>query len=83
MKPLFGDKGGTREIIVLVKDDKIISEDAEVAQTFNNFFDNTVNSLGIVENKLLLTSVENTKAGVEKAIKMFESHPSSSVLESM
>ena len=76
MKPLFGDKGGIRENIVLINNDKIISEDTEIAQTFNNFFENTVNSLGIVENKLLLNSVEYTKEGVEKAIKMFETHPS-------
>lgn len=76
MKPLFGNKGGIRENIVLVNNDEIISEDTEIAQTFNDFFEDTVNSLGIVENKLLLHSVEKTEYGIEKAIKMYETHPS-------
>ena len=49
MKPLFGGKGGTKDKIVLVEGDRIINEDAEIAQTFNDFFDNTVKSLGISE----------------------------------
>ena len=43
MKPLFGDKGASRENIVLVEDNIVISADADVAQTFNDFFDNAVN----------------------------------------
>ena len=39
MKPLFGDKGGIKQKIVLVEGDRIINEDAELAQTFNDFFD--------------------------------------------
>ena len=32
MKPLFSNKGGVKGNIVLVKDEKIISKDTEVAQ---------------------------------------------------
>ena len=42
MKPLFSNKGGVKDNIVLVKDNKIISDDTEVAQTFNDFFTNVV-----------------------------------------
>ena len=76
VKPLFGDKGGTTDKIVLVEENKIINEDAEVAQTFNNFFENAVKSLGISENKLLLTEVDHSCGKVLDAIKMYESHPS-------
>ena len=76
VKPLFGDKGGTTDKIVLVEENKIINEDAEVAQTFNNFFENAVKSLGISENKLLLTEVGHSCGKVLDAIKMYESHPS-------
>ena len=77
MKPLFGDKGVTKENIVLVNNEEVISEDTEVAQTFSNFFEKTVDTLGIVENKLLLNNcMENNKKGVEKAIEMFQTHPS-------
>ena len=76
MKPLFGDKSSTRDNIVLVEDNKIRSNDADVAQTFNEFFSNTVKNLGITENQLLLTEVVNSKDKVLDAIKMYETHPS-------
>ena len=77
VKPLFGDKGGVKEKIVLIENNTIISDNTEVAQTFNNFFADTVNTLGIVENQLLLNhEIGNNTQGVEEAIKMFETHPS-------
>ena len=39
-RPLFSNKGGGRENILLVDGDKIISDDAEVAQNFNDFYKN-------------------------------------------
>ena len=76
MKPLFSDKGGAKDNIVLVEDNKMISGDTEVAQAFNTFFKTSVNSLGISENKAVLTETKNTEGKVEKAIQMFEFHPS-------
>ena len=77
MKPLFSDKGGVRDRIVLIENNDIISEDIEVAETFNKFFASTVDSLGITENKLLLNNrTNNSKQGVEKSIEMYETHPS-------
>ena len=76
MKPLFGDKGGAKEKIVLVEGDRIINEDSEVAQTFNDFFDGAVKSLGISENEVLMTNVEISQGKVLDAIKQFEAHPS-------
>ena len=77
MKPLFGDKNcGIREKITLVEDGEIIDDDLQVAETFNTFFSNSVNALGIVENKLLLNPVSCSDEGVEKCIKMYETHPS-------
>ena len=76
MKPFFGDQGGSRDNIVLVEDDKVVSDDANVAQTFSNFFDNTVKTLGIAENQLLLTNVVYSESKVNDAIKIYETHPS-------
>ena len=76
MRPLFSNKGGIKDDIVLVKDDKIISGDIEVAQTFNDFFEKAVNSLDIRENKSLLTETKDIHGGAEVAIKKFEIHPS-------
>ena len=53
-----GDKGGGKDNIILVEGDKIISDDIAVAQNFNDFFTNTVNTLNINENKFLLKETE-------------------------
>ena len=76
MKPLFGDKGGARDNIILVEGEKIICEDKEVAQTFNDFFDNAVKSLGITENEMLVNKTGRNQGKVIDALKRYESHPS-------
>ena len=75
-RQLFNDKGGVKDNIILVDNNKIISKDSEVAHAFQSFFENAVNSLGITENRAILTDTKDIKGGVEKAIKMFEIHPS-------
>ena len=76
MKPLFSNFGGGSQKITLVKDDKIISNDKEVAETFNKFFANSVHSLNISENKALLNATEDLTDPVKIALKKFEFHPS-------
>ena len=67
-KPLFSSKGGGKENIILVDGGKIISEDVEVAQTFNDFFKNTVSSLDIGENRFLISETNNEISNVNEAI---------------
>ena len=76
VKPLFTNKGGIKENITLVKEGNIIADDTQLAQTFNNFFDNAVNSMNIKENKFLVTETAGLLDPVEVAIKKFENHPS-------
>ena len=54
---------------MLKQGDKLISEDTERAQTFNDFFKKFVSSLNVTENKLLLTKTESILQGAAKAIK--------------
>ena len=68
MQPFFNNKGGGNKNTVLVEGDKIISNDTDVAQTFNHFFKNSVTSLNISENRFLLKESE--------IIRKFEIHPS-------
>ena len=74
VKPFFGDKGGAKENIVLVEGERIINDDAEIAQTFNDFFDNAVKSLGLSDSEVLLTKVEYAQGKVLDAIKELEVH---------
>ena len=55
---------------------KTVTEDKEVAKTLNQYFSTAGNSLGIIENKSLLTETENLEDPIEIAIKKFENHPS-------
>ena len=41
-KPFFLDKGMTNNKITLIENDKIISDNSEIAETFNTFFKNAV-----------------------------------------
>ena len=65
--------GGSKKI-TLVNDDNIISNDEEVAETFNTFFIDSVESLDITENKVLLNDAGDLKDPVKIALKKFESH---------
>ena len=76
VKPLFSNSGGGSQKITLVKDEKVISNDEEVAETFNQFFKTCIESLNITENRFLLNVTENLNNPVEIALKKFENHPS-------
>ena len=75
IKPLFSDKGQQTKQITLIDKENIISDDHEVADIFSSIFNNAVNSLNIEENKHLLTFSEALDP-VDKAIKVYEAHPS-------
>ena len=75
MKPFFSDKGAGTSKITLVEDDKIISEDQDVANTLNSFFENAVPSLGlyIPEEYMETTGVTDP---IEAIILKYSRHPS-------
>ena len=76
VKPLFSNSTDSKQNITLVEDDNIITDDQEIAETFNQFFKKAVSSLGINENKALLNEVSGINDPVERAIKKFDCHPS-------
>ena len=76
VKPLFSKSGQGKQKITLVENNDIITEDKEIAEKFNKYFITTVSSLGITDNKALLTDDSNINDPVGKAIKKFENHPS-------
>ena len=55
--------------------DEIISEDADLAKTFNQYFIDSVRDLDIVENNALLNKTDELSDPVEIALRKFESHP--------
>ena len=68
VKPLFSNWDGGAQKITLVKDDEIISNDKEIADTFNEFFKNSVKSLNIPENRYLMENIGHLSDPIEKIL---------------
>ena len=65
MKPFLSDKNKATEKITLVSDEKIFSDDLEIAEKFNEFFKNTVNNLNLSFNEDLLLSTTHLSDPVQ------------------
>ena len=76
VSPFFMDKGNEGDIATIVHNEKIINDNQEIADTFNDFFEKAVENLGIVENTSFLTDTSDITDIVEKVFRKFENHPS-------
>ena len=76
VKPLFSNYSGLTQKITLVEDQKIITNDEEVARVFNDYFIDSTLSLGITESKALQNNTEPLVDPVKIAMKFFSNHPS-------
>ena len=54
VKPFFSEKGSIRHKLSLVDKNEIISDSAEIAEHFKNFFENAVKNLDLPKNDILL-----------------------------
>ena len=59
----------------MIEKGEIISDESKVANSFSNFFENPIRSLGIKANEHSEENY-NSKTSVEIAVKKFEQHPS-------
>ena len=78
MKPFLSDKCTYASKIYLVHNDNVISDDQELADIFNNFFEQTVDNLGIQEyqsdHNIDINSISDDP--IEYAIVKYKNHPS-------
>ena len=58
--------------ITLVSDDKIFSDDLEIAEKFNELFKNAVNNLNLSSNEDLLISTNHLSDPVQIAIEKYK-----------
>ena len=81
VKPKISDKVKIRSKITLVEDDKILSQDAEIAKTFNEYFIN-IPILNMPNNQSLSTQThsleENTISGITER---YKDHPSINLIK--
>ena len=77
-KPLFSDKTECKPKITLVNGSDIISEDQELVETFNLFFEEAVSKLDIQENSYLTKTVDQVycEDPVDIVIETYKNHPS-------
>ena len=76
VKPFLSNKSIQTSQITLVDEDNIISEDSEVAEVLNNFFDNAVKDLKINENQYILSNTNGIDNPVDIAVEKYKNHPS-------
>ena len=76
MKPFLSDKDKVTKKIALVSDDKIFSDDLEIAEKFNEFLKNTVNNLNLSSNEDLLLSTTHLSDLVQITIEKYKNYPS-------
>ena len=76
MKPFLTDKGTSQKWITLIEDDKIISDDAEVAQTLNNVFENTISLLEIKEPIEHIININVHSDPMDGILRKYSNHPS-------
>ena len=72
VKPFLSDKVTTFPKISLVEKGEIISNESKVVNSFSNFFENAIRSLGIKENENIQEN-HDLKNPVEIAIKNLRS----------
>ena len=76
VKPFFSDKSQSKNKIVLIEDETIISNDLEVAETMNEFFVSVTDSLGINKSCGYENATEGITDPIDKAVHKFSNHPS-------
>ena len=75
IKPFFSEKTHRNEKITLVDKEKIISDDSNVADTFNTYFSNAVKDLNIngYQNDYIF---DKDKSYIENCVSKFKNYPS-------
>ena len=76
---ILGTIGDSKEKMrspCVVHEDNIISDDKDVSETLNSFFQKAVDTLEIKENNYLLTDTDNESDPLDSIIKKFKNHPS-------
>ena len=78
MKPLFSDKTQFKRKVTLVNGKEIVTEDHDLAETFNNFFKEAVSKLSIQENSYLVDIIDSADINdpVDIAVAKYKNHPS-------
>ena len=76
IKPLFPTKTIDASNIILFDNDKVIRNEADVAEKFNNYFSNVVETLNIPEIDAVTIISDHIADPIDQAIYKYSKHPS-------
>ena len=76
MKPSFSDKAKNSQNIILIENEKIISDKQEIVDAFSTFFSNVVKKLEIPDVTFNLTDTDHILDPIHKVISKYRNHPS-------
>ena len=76
VKPCFSDKSAKLETITLVENGNVISNDKDIAEKFNHFYGNILETLNIEPYNEGSHNVDHIQGPVLKAILKYQNHPS-------
>ena len=76
IRPSLFDKNTVLLQISAEKNNRIISDDFDLSEEFNSFFEDTVRFLNVKPDECYLSDTETLSDHVEIAIRKFENHPS-------
>ena len=76
VKPMFSNENPMGEKIVLIKDDKIISDDKVIAESFNSHFVNITDSLDLDPTFKDVGIHTTPDKKIDTAVKKYKDHPS-------
>ena len=62
--------------ISLIEDGKMVNQDTQIAEIFNQYFANITDSLGITVNDSLLLPTSDILDPIDKSVEKYEAHPS-------
>ena len=83
VKPFISDKSSSKSRITLVEEGKVVSNESDVAETFNNFFVTITDSLGIIENENIILASEDFSDPIDEIVFKFSRHPSIQKIRSL
>ena len=81
VKPSFMDKSNNKQNITLLIDDKIICDKQNIVDSFNKYFSNIVEGLGIYNDFSYLSETKHINDTIFAAICKYENHPSIMLLK--
>ena len=76
VSPLFSEKAFRKKSFILKKHGKAINGNKKIAETFNNFFSNSVKNLNMDSDLSGITSQTNNADLVFRSVEKYANHPS-------